>query len=169
MNREPYNPMLSDFPPFFSEGQREWQEVDSIRWGDADAVTTVAVVGAPLVANSKQLVATHTPRPIAWLLQLNCHGEDVPAGEVAAINVDFLITYGAGQSQDTLTVRVVLTAANGYQIPPGTLAPQIFIPAGDLQVKASVSYLPTVAGPVVIGASCMAAPWTPTPSHGKGR
>jgi hypothetical protein len=158
---QPYNPYISDFPKTFTEGQEEHQEVDALRWGDADATPQVAIVGAPFRGVSKQLARcnTNNGRPITWLVQLFAGGSQVPAGEVAAINVTFSFSVGVGQSRITMTPAIVLTAANEYQVAAGTVPPQFFIPALDLQINAVVTYLPTVGGPVVIETAAMCAPF----------
>jgi hypothetical protein len=163
---QPYNPVISDFPQQFLEGQREWQKVDSIRWGDADTVHLVVPAGGaglPAQQQSKQLVATHAPRPIAWLLQFNASGTNLVAiGEVGAVAMLFRVTLGAGQSRTTILVPIALTAAGGY-LPPNP-PPQIFIPAGDLQVDVLVTMAaPTVLGDHQFDVACMCAPWTALP------
>jgi hypothetical protein len=149
------------------EGQREWPELDALRWGDADATASPAAVGVAFLVRSKQLIRTHVPRPVVWMVQVNVdQGVQVPAGEANNITVTFLITIGCGQSRTTLAPIVLLTAANGYE-PPAPPAP-LNIPAQDIQVAAIITYLPTVAGQVVIPCAAMAAPWAHMP-YGEAR
>jgi hypothetical protein len=155
-------------PPAPSEGFREGQrektvDLEEIRWGDADSVTVVvapAFIGGGVVRQaSKQLLHAHLDYSRTWLVLVNVDlGVVVPAGEVNPVNVDFRITIGCGQSRTTFSLRIVLTAANGYQVPPGTLPPQITVPAQDIQVDAMVSYTPTVSGNSTLSVAAMAAP-----------
>ena len=161
-------PPLSPYPdpPYgeMVEGQQEWEDHEALRWGDADAPTATAVVGVPFKAVSKQLTRVHAARSVVWLLQLQTFAAQIPAGEVAPVTVVFFVTIGSGQSETTIPVQVILTAANGYVIPLGTLPPQLQVPAAKVQVNAIVTYMPTVAGTVVFEVACMAGPWAHLPT-----
>jgi len=156
-------------PGGFGSSESEWDSVNTIRWGNADGFGQAAAAGAPFVRTTQQLVHTKTPRPIVWLVQLNARGLQVPAGEVAPITVTFSITFGCGSAQTTMTPAIVLTAANGYNVPAGTAPPQFFVPAADMQVTARITYTPTVTGQTSIEASTMCAPWAVVPGRGPQR
>lgn len=160
----------------FHEGQREhpakgkpaenaelWSVIDSIRWGDADTIAATITVGlapAPVTLLGKQLVRANTPRPVVWLVQLNTGPNQVPPGETNPITLTYAITYGCGQAQTTMNVTIVLTAANGYQLPPGTTPPQLYIPAQDLNINCSLGYTPIVAGSLGVAVAAMSSPFT---------
>lgn len=149
-------------PVAFREGQTEWNKADSMRWGDESAIQ---IVVPPLLVvaskgTSSQLVNAHLPRPLVWLVQFAASAM-VPAGEVAPITIAFTAVIGCGQSNSRIVVAsLVLTAANNYQVPVGTLAPNAFLPASDLQVQGAASYTPTIAGTTVVNVGAMAAPFT---------
>jgi hypothetical protein len=162
-----YAPAQAVAPPpgsQFKEGQSEYADEECLRWGDEDNVL-LTVVGAILpgvvTAVSKQLTRAVLKRPRAWLLQFAMAGVQIPAGEVAPITVTFEVAIGCGQSRSTILIgTVVLTAATGYVLPVGTAPPQFFVPAADIQVRARVSYTPTIApGVATVSVGCMAAPF----------
>jgi hypothetical protein len=170
----PMPPPARPTPEVFVSSESEWWAVDSIRWGDSDVMRGIATILGPApvaVAASKQLSRLKVPRPIVWLLQLNADGSQIPAGEVNPITVTITIAFGCGQARSQVQQSIVLLAANGYHIPPGTpLASfQVFVPAADLQSTASVSYTPTVAGPFAVEASVMCAPWYAIEGRGPRR
>lgn len=152
-------------PRRMREGQRGHPEQDSLRWGDADNVQGVATATKAIIQPSKQLVHAHVPRPVVWLLQPNVdRGAQIPYGETADITVWFEVNAGCGQSRTIyVATQIVLTAANGYAIPAGSVAPPVSIPAGDLQVRAVIAYTPTVSGAFAIPVGAMAAPWAHMP------
>jgi hypothetical protein len=152
-------------PRRMREGQRGHPEQDSLRWGDADNVQGAATTGVPVIQPSKQLVHAHVPRPVVWLLQPNVdNGAQLPVGETANITVYFEVNAGCGQSRTIyVATAIVLTAANGYAIPPGSVAPPVSIPAGDIQVRALIRYTPAVTGGFAIPVGAMAAPWAHMP------
>lgn len=159
-------------PSAFREGQREWEPHDgSERWGDIAtkqfATAPAAVAAAQLTT---QLIRAQSKWPLTWLIQFDGRAI-LPSAEVAPVNLDFEITYGVGQAASAsgtgaaLRFRIVLTAANGYRVPPiiPPAAPpnQLFMPAASLQVTCSISYVPTVAAPnAVVQVSAMCAPFT---------
>jgi hypothetical protein len=155
--------------PSFREGQRGFAERDSLRWGDGFTIqqNVPAAVGPPVpfVSASRQLVHASLPRPVVWLAQANVDdGVQVPAGEAAPINVRFRITIGCGQSRTTFTFAIItLTAANGYQQPPGTQPAAFNFPAADVQIDALLSYTPTVGGALSVPVGAMVAPWAHMP------
>lgn len=141
----------------FAEGQRETLSRDALRWGDNDNVGRVITAGdvaaaVPVVFPTKQLIRAHSHYPQVWLLMFDAGGDlasgggGLPAGEVANVTVEYQITIGAGQGQRLVRQRATLTSASGWApvVPPLAM----FVPAGDLQVLAIVSYTPTVAGTV---------------------
>ena len=166
----PYCPPFAQPPRVpFMEGQSEWTHLDSLRWGDGDAVTRLVAAsegGALISKNSKQLTNLHVPRPLNWVLQFNVIVQEIggapPATttEVAPLNVDFSITVGCGQAKTTFRNRVTLTAGNKYDFPPPFVPPQLIVPACDLNVIANVNYTATVAGNLVVEVASLTAPYT---------
>lgn len=153
-------------PTAFREGQREWEPHDgSERWGDVAQKTFATTPAAPAgPQGTTQLVRAQSKWPLTWLVQFDAAGT-LPAAEVASVNVDFRVTTGCGQAETTYTFRIVLTAANGYAVPPivlpGTPANQIFVPASSLNITCVISYTPTVAAPTAtFRVAAMAAPFT---------
>lgn len=167
----PWDPTAAPSASRFREGQREWEPHDgSERWGDIATksfVTAPAAVAAPQLTT--QLIRAQSRWPLTWLVQFDGIAT-LPAAEVAPVNLDFEVTYGSGQAASSsgtgaLRFRIVLTAANGYRVPPiiPPAAPpnQMFLPAASLQVVCRISYVPTVAAtPAVIQVSAMCAPFT---------
>jgi hypothetical protein len=176
---EPYAHPGEGQPRRMREGQREHAEQDALRWGDGDNVTGTAAVGVPVLQSSKQLVRAHVPRPVVWLLQPNVDsftgrnpvsgalvftGATLPTGENANVSLYYEVSVGCGQSRTVYVATVVtLLAMNNYAIPPGAAPLPVSIPGGDLQVRALVSYLPTVAGPFAVPVGAMVAPWAHMP------
>jgi hypothetical protein len=175
---EDYERRGEPFPiaPQFREGQQEHPIHDTLRWGDGDVVKGIAVPPTPIGNTaisglgvgqiSQQLVRTHSPRPIVWLLQVNVEPGCVqmPPGETANVTLSFVVTVGCGQSRTTyVAVQVPLVVANGYQLLPGTQPAPFSLPAGDLQVVCFAQYTPTRAGNYAFPVAAMVAPWANLP------
>jgi hypothetical protein len=155
--------------PFQERGSQggEQAEHDTMRWGDespCSVIVSAALVPLPFSSTTKQLVRARASeeRPIVWLLQFNVGAAQVTPGELANYTITWTVIIGAGQSRSSFTgAQVILTAANGYQLPPGTIPPQLFVPALEVQVTATASIsMATAPGTDVFYLGAMAAPFT---------